>query len=222
MKRILSLIILFAAVMTLAAQTGTANGHEYVDLGLPSGALWATCNVGASKPESYGNYYAWGETGTKGTYTWSTYKHANGIYDKLTKYCNKSNYGDNGFTDNLTTLQRGDDPAAAWGSGWHTPSKSQWDELLANTTHKWTTRNGVKGRLFTSKKNGQTLFLPAAGFRGGSETHHAGSYGYYWSRSLHTSNPCGAWYLYFDSDGCYMHYDYNRNGGHSVRPVREK
>ena len=83
---------------------GTVNGHDYVDLGLPSGTLWATCNVGASKPEGYGNYYAWGETKTKTTYNWDTYKYANGNYDELTKYCNKSDYGNNGFTDKLTTL----------------------------------------------------------------------------------------------------------------------
>ena len=196
------------------------DGYEYVDLGLPSGTLWATCNVGASKPEGYGNYYAWGETNTKSTYNWFTYKYANGNYDKLTKYCNKSDYGSNGFTDKLTTLQSGDDPATAnWGSGWQTPSKAQWDELLANTTNQWTTRNGVKGRLFTSKKNGLAVFFPAAGDRWGSELYSAGSYGYYWSRSLYTDYPGNAWYLYFDSDYCGMYYS-GRYRGLSVRPVR--
>ncbi len=200
----------------------SANGHEYVDLGLPSGTLWATCNVGASKPEGYGNYYAWGETKTKtsNTYDWSTYKYANGAYDKLTKYCNESNYGNNGFTDDLTALQSGDDPATAnWGSGWRTPSKSQWDELLANTTNQWTTKNGVKGRLFTSKKNGQSVFLPAAGTRWDSELYDAGSYGLYWSRSLDTGYPNNAWRLNFNSDYCSMSY-VSRSHGQSVRPVR--
>lgn len=201
--------------------TGSANGHEWVDLGLPSGTLWATCNIGASKPEGYGNYYAWGETSTKSTYNWGTYKYANGDYDKLTKYCNNSDYGNNGFTDKLTTLQSGDDPATAnWGSGWQTPSKAQWDELLSNTTNQWTTKNGVKGRQFTSKKNGQTLFLPAAGRRWDSELYYAGSDGYYWSRSLGTDIPYYAWYLDFNSGSCDVGSGYRRLSGFSVRPVR--
>ena len=203
----------------------SANGHEYVDLDLPSGTLWATCNVGASKPEGYGDYYAWGETKTKSVYDWETYKYANGDdYHKLTKYCCNSENGDNGFTDNLTTLQAGDDPATSnWGSGWHTPSKSQWDELLANTTNTWTTQNGVKGGLFTSKKNGQTLFLPAAGYRGGSELYDASSESYYWSRSNFTHYSGHAWGLRSNSGGCDMfRYGYGRDSGFTVRPVRQK
>ena len=198
---------------------GGTNDYEYVDLGLPSGTLWATCNVGASTPEGYGNYYAWGETSTKGTYNWSTYRYADGDDNRLTKYCNKSDYGNNGFTDNLTTLQSGDDPATSWGSGWRTPTKAQWEELLANTTNEWTTRNGKSGRLFTSKKNGQTLFLPAAGHRYRSSLYYAGSYGRYWSSSLYTDTPDDAWLLNFASDNCYMNNDY-RSSGRSVRPVR--
>ena len=200
--------------------TGTANGHEWVDLGLPSGTLWATCNIGASRPEDYGNYYAWGETSTKGTYDWSTYRHANGASNRLTKYCNSSDFGNNGFTDNLTTLQSGDDPAAYnWGGGWYTPSKTQWDELLANTTNQWTTRNGKSGRLFTSKKNGQTIFLPATGYRWVSGLRYAGSRGGYWSRSLYSGRPSHAWHLYFDSGYCDMGGD-SRDNGFTVRPVR--
>ena len=211
-----------------ASLTGTANGHEWVDLGLPSGTKWATCNIGASKPEDYGNYYAWGETQTKSVYSWESYRYAQGTSWKdhrLTKYCNNSSYGNNGFTDNLTTLQGSDDPATAnWGSGWHTPSKTQWDELLANTINQWTTRNGVAGRLFTSKKNGKTLFLPVAGNRYDGNLSGAGSRGYYWSRSLSSDGvdgPADAWYLYFFSDGCNMTRS-GRHYGRSVRPVREK
>ena len=203
-----------------ASLTGTTNGHEWVDLGLPSGTLWATCNVGAKNPEDYGNYYAWGETSTKSTYDVSTYKYANGgDYNKLTKYCSNSDYGNNGFADNLTTLQAGDDPATAnWGSGWRMPSHSQWDELRENTTSTWTTRNGVKGRLFTAR-NGQSLFLPAAGclFWGSN----IGSDGYYWSRSLWADDPGYAWYLCFGSVNCFTNCDY-RGLGFSVRPVHEK
>ena len=200
---------------------GTANGHEYVDLGLPSGTLWATCNVGASKPEGYGNYYAWGETTTKDIYNTDTYKYVNGDSKTLTKYCNNSTFGDNGFTDNLSMLQGRDDPAISWGSGWHLPSKAQCDELLANTNNKWTTQNGVAGRLFTSKKNGKTLFLPAAGTRSDNELYGAGSSGYYWSRSLVADAPFEVWTLFFSSDNRQVNSFY-RYSGSSVRPVREK
>ena len=203
--------------------TITANGHEWVDLGLPSGTLWATCNVGASKPEDYGNYYAWGETGTKSTYDWDNYKYdkrTSFFHPKLTKYCTKSAEGDDGFSDNLTELQSSDDPATAnWGSGWRTPTKAQWDELLANTTNQWTTQNGVKGRKFTSKKNGQTLFLPAAGLRQGSRLNHTDSYGNYWTSSLWVSNE--VLYLSFDSHGCNANYLGSRYDGFTVRPVRQ-
>lgn len=200
---------------------GSSNGHEYVDLGLPSGTLWTTCNMGATNPEDYGDYYAWGETSTKSTYKWENYKYANGDYDKLTKYCNDADYGNNGFTDNLIELQTGDDPATSWGSGWRTPTKAQWDELLSNTTNQWTTINSVSGRLFTSKKNRQTLFLPAAGDRWGSELDGAGSGGDYWSRSLDTDGPSVAWRLYFYSGDCSVDYG-SRSRGFSVRPVLQK
>lgn len=210
------------AVESMYAQT--YKGHDYVDLGLPSGTLWATCNVGATTPEGYGDYFAWGETQPKTNYDWSTYKYANGARDKLTKYCSMSVYGNNGFTDKLTTLQAGDDPATAnWGSGWQTPSKEQWEELKANTTSEWTTRNFVAGREFTSKKNGKTIFLPAAGYRyrWDDGLYGAGSYGYYWSSSLHTSHPDYAWFFYFGSDSADADGRY-RNLGQSVRAVREK
>lgn len=195
--------------------------HEYVDLGLPSGTLWATCNVGASKPEDYGDYYAWGEINTKSVYDWNTYKHANGEYNKLTKYCSHSGMGSKGFTDTLTELQPNDDPATAnWGDGWHTPSKEQWEEMEENTKSSWITRNGVNGQLFTSKKNGQSVFLPAARSRWDSELYLEGSNGRYWSRSLCTDYPYGAWNLGFNSDDCNMYF-YNRFFGFSVRPVRE-
>lgn len=189
------------------------NSHEYVDLGLPSGTLWARCNIGAIKPEEYGDYYAWGETSTKNTFNWTTYKYAKGDSDELTKYCTLSAWGNAGFTDNLTELQRGDDPASSWGSGWYTPTLAQWEELLANTTNEWTTQNGVKGRLFTSEKNGETLFLPAA-------FGNDGSYGYYWSRSLYIDLPDHAWGLRFLSDSCYMKY-YGRANVFCVRPVHQ-
>ncbi len=199
---------------------GTFNGHEYVDLGLPSGTLWATCNVGADTPEGYGDYFAWGETQPKTTYNWITYRYCNGSSDQLTKYCSNSSYGYNGFTDDLTVLQPNDDAATAnWGSGWCMPTEAQWRELYQNTTATWTTQNGVNGRLFTAS-NGSSLFLPAAGCRGYGELDYAGSNGYYWSSSLDTGRPNRAWYFYFPSgfsDGGRC----GRSYGLSVRAVRE-
>jgi uncharacterized protein (TIGR02145 family) len=216
----LLLVLLLKPKQAQLGYSGSAYGHDYVDLGLPSGTLWATCNVGASSPKGYGNYYAWGETSTKSTYNWDTYKYANGNYDKLTKYCNKSGYGYNGFTDNLTTLLPEDDVATAnWGNGWRTPSKTQWDELLKNTTNKWTRQNGKKGRLFTSKMNGQTLFLPAAGDRSDGGLHDAGRGGFYWSSSLYTGSPYDACALYISSGDSSMYTD-DRYYGQSVRAVR--
>ena len=102
-----------------------AGEHGYVDLGLPSGLLWATCNEGADSPEEYGGYFAWGETETKDTYSWNNYAH--GAENALTKYCTLSSHGNNGFTDNLTTLDSGDDAATVlWGADWRIPTKAEW------------------------------------------------------------------------------------------------
>ncbi|MCR5658495.1 MAG: hypothetical protein K6G25_04135 [Bacteroidales bacterium] len=208
----------YGNALSFTTESDGGGEHEYVDLGLPSGLLWATCNVGADSPEDYGDYFAWGETQPKDTYSWSTYQYCNGSNNTLTKYCNNSSYGYNGFTDNLTTLQPSDDAATAqWGSGWRMPTKGEWDELFQNTTHVWTTQNGVNGRLFTAP-NGNSLFLPAAGYRNGTSLGNAGTLGYYWSCSLYTGNPYYAWTLDFDSGDFFM-LDYSRYRGQSVRPV---
>ena len=204
-----------SANVTLYAQW---SNHEFVDLGLPSGTKWATCNVGANNPEGYGDYFAWGETTPKETYNWSTYRYCNGDYNTLTKYCNNSSYGNNGFTDALTTLEASDDAATAnWGSGWRMPTYAEMNELKNNCTVTWTTQNGVNGRLFTGP-NGNSIFLPAAGYRYDSELLDAGSYGYYWSSSLGTDYPSNAWNLDVYS-GNYSMYNDDRYYGHSVRPV---
>ena len=205
----------------IADGDGITNGHTYVDLGLPSGTLWAACNVGATTPEGYGDYFAWGETQPKDTYNWSTYLYCMGSKNTLTKYCNNSDYGYNGFTDNLTTLQSSEDAATAnWGNGWRMPTIEQWRELYQNTTNTWTVRNGVNGRLFTSP-NGKSLFLPAAGNCWDDELYLVGSGGDYWSSSLNTSSPsyC-AWYLYLNSDYAGWGDGCDRSYGFSVRPVR--
>ena len=202
------------------------NGHAYVDLGLPSGILWATCNVGAENAGDYGDYFAWGETtgynSGKTDFSWSTYKYCEGSYTTLTKYCSNSSYGYNGFTDELTVLESSDDAATAnWGGSWRMPTHAEWEELCNtdNCTWEWTTQYGHNGYKVTSNANGNSIFLPAAGDRVGTSLGNAGSYGVYWSSSLYESYPGIAWSCYFDSsyhdadDGDYRCY------GRSVRPV---
>lgn len=160
------------------------NGHAYVDLGLPSGTLWATMNVGANSETDYGLYFAWGDTkghadaSTK-AFSWSDYKfNPSGDGSTMTKY-NK--------TDLKTVLDLEDDAVAvAWGGDWHMPTETQLKELLdpANCTSTWTTVDGVNGRLFTSKTNGNTLFIPAAGYAYDGSVSVVGSGDYVWSSSL--------------------------------------
>ena len=193
---------------------------EAVDLGLS--VKWATFNVGASKPEEYGCYYAWGETEPKTDYSWSTYKYCNGSYSTMTKYCNDSSYGNNGFTDTKTTLDPDDDVAhVKWGGDWRMPTKDEFTELLNNCTWTWITLNGVKGYRVTSNKSGYTdrsIFLPTAGYRGGTYLSSVGSGGHYWSSSLYTGNPSNAWHVYFNSGG-HDTGGRSRYSGLSVRPV---
>ena len=193
-----------------APATGTENGHEWVDLGLS--VKWATCNVGATKPEEYGNYYAWGETKTKTAYDWSTYFDTTDGGSTFTKYT----------TDGKTVLDLEDDAARAnWGGAWRMPTDAEWTELLENCTRTWTNDyngTGVAGRIVTSKINGNSIFLPAAGSRNDESLGDAGYYGRYWSSSLFTGFPYNAWFVSFSSD--YVNRDYfYRGGGLSVRPV---
>ena len=193
-----------------------ANGHEYVDLGLPSGTLWATCNVGATKPEEYGDYFAWGETEPKDEYNWKNYKWCDGISHSINKYCNDSEYGK---VDNKTILELCDDVAnVKWGGDWRMPTKKEQDELRNFTIWTWINQNGIKGYKVTSKINGNSILLPAAGYRDNSDLDDAGSYGYYWGCSLNTSNSDYAYGLYFSSN--YVSWSYgDRICGQSVRPV---
>ncbi len=188
---------------------------EAIDLGLPSGILWASHNVGATKPEEYGDYFAWGETSPKTNYDWSTYKYGSD-WDELTKYCTDDYYG---IVDNKTILDPSDDAATAnWGNGWRMPTFDEIWELFDKCTWKWTTLNGVNGLLVTGP-NGNSLFLPAAGYRYGTSLYGAGSSGVYWSSSLFSGYPDRAGYLGFSSGD----HDWNgndRDNGFSVRPVR--
>ena len=193
--------------------------HAYVDLGLPSGTLWATCNVGAENPEDYGDYFAWGETEPQpqsvNSYTWSSYKWCNGSSSTMTKYCTSSSYG---TVDNKTVLDPEDDAAhVQWGGNWRMPTKAEQDELRTQCTWTWTTLKGVEGYEVTGP-NTNYLFLPAAGCRGYSSLYNVGSDGDYWSSSLNTSNSGGAYGVNFYSSNVDWNSGY-RYFGLSVRPV---
>ena len=180
--------------------SGYINGHEWVDLGLS--VKWATCNVGASSPSSYGNYYAWGETSTKSTYTED----------------NSTTYGKT-FAD-ISGDARYDAARANWGGSWRMPTKAECQELKDNCTWTWTTQSGVNGYRVTSKKNGTSIFLPAAGSRFGSSLGYAGESGYYWFSSPLGSLTAYAYGLYFNSS-YHLVYWYYRYDGRTVRPVSE-
>ncbi len=205
--------------LTFTTPDDGCNGHAYVDLGLPSGLLWATCNVGATTPEDYGDYFAWGETQPKDTYTWDTYKYCSGSIFTQTKYCTDAEDGNNDYVDNMIILLHEDDAATTnWGEGWRMPTEEEFQELYNNTTVTWTQQNGVNGRLFTAS-NGNSLFLPAAGCLANGNLYGAGSRGYYWSSSLLTDYSYQAWSLYLNSGDCEVSWDM-RYSGQSVRPVR--
>ena len=190
--------------------------EEYVDLGLPSGTLWATRNVGAETPEQYGDYFAWGETEPKSNYDWSTYKWCNGSLETLTKYCTSSSYG---TVDNKTTLDLSDDVAHTnWGGSWRMPTTAEQDELRNNCTWTWTTQNGVNGYEVTSKKNGNSIFLPAAGYRSYTSLTNVVSSCYYWQNVCSASDPAGAFIWYYNQGGVGTGL-FDRSYGLSVRPV---
>ena len=195
----------------------TPDDHEYVDLGLPSGTLWATCNIGASSPEQYGNYFAWGETAPKQDYSWDNYKWCNGTWESLTKYNWQRYYG---TVDNKDELESADDAAQAnWGGSWQMPTKAQVDELREHCTWEWTTRNGVHGYLGTGS-SGKTLFLPAAGYKNGTRIVSEGEFGYYWSHSLYYGMSLYAYNQLFFSGSIPGWDKQERSFGLTVRPVR--
>ena len=219
-----------------APSKGEENGHAWVDLGLPSGTLWATCNIGATNPEDYGDYYAWGETQTKEAYALSTYFDTNDGGNTFEKY---------NHNGGLTELETSDDVASqTWGGKWQMPTQDMIAELSSQCYWVWTTTyNGksVNGYIVYKAKtdadkgakvySGRSpssdydvatdphLFLPAAGLRWGSGLNGAGSYGYYWSRSLDPSRSDSACYLYFYSGLVWDGNANDRGHGFAVRPV---
>ena len=190
------------------------NGHEYVDLGLS--VKWATCNIGAYKPEDYGGYFAWGERTPKDTYDWISYKWCKGSSGTFTKY---NDMGSSGRVDNKRTLDYEDDAARAYrGGSWRMPTDAEWTELRTKCTWTYTTQKGVKGYKVTSNRNGNSIFLPAAGHRVNSNIYYENNYGYYWSSSLYANLPENGVTIDFSStlvhgSSCY------RCCGLSIRPV---
>lgn len=199
--------------------------HEYVDLGLPSGTLWATTNIGAISPEDYGDYFAWGEVwgynSAKRFFSWDTYKWCRGNETSLTKYCLSSAYGD---MDGKDTLDVGDDAAAFnWGDDWRIPTVEQKNELLnpIYVTWQWTTVNGISGYKVESKVNGNSMFLPATGYYAYGKLTSAGDYGNYWLNSLSSQNQAQATCLAFYSNKVGQ-FQSDRYVGRSVRAVKVK
>ena len=187
--------------------------HEAVDLGLS--VKWATCNIGASSPEEYGDYFAWGETEEKTNYDWSTYKWCKGSYDSLTKYCT------NKYGDNKTTLDPEDDVAhVKWGGDWRMPTLTEIKELCEKCSWQWTEINGVSGEKVTGP-NGNSIFLPFAGYRQGTEVKYCGTSGQYPSGILDITG-------YSNLSVYTLHIDYggewsfaSRRLGFTIRPVAE-
>lgn len=194
---------------------------EAVDLGLS--VKWASFNIGAEKPEEYGDYYAWGETAPKENYSWSTYKFGRRSSGPIFKYNTISSYGS---IDNKTVLEPEDDVAhVKLGGKWRMPTDAEWAELRTKCTWTWVTNyngSGINGGLVKAT-NGNSIFLPAAGYRTDTDLDSAGTYGEYWSSSLDTGSPNCAWYVNFGSGSVNRVYRYHlyRYYGLSVRPVTE-
>ena len=193
-----ALMLLFACTALCSCKV-----HEYVDLGLSSGTLWATCNLGAEKPEDFGDFFAWGETKPKEAY----------IPDNYT------------FLTARTTLSVRDDAARRrWHGRWRIPSVAQWTELKDSCFWMWLPEWAgldVKGYRITGP-NGNSIFLPAAGDIDGTTHYGIDTYGDYWSSTLRTDDPRQAQGFIFYSDGAFMLYNWSRSSGHSIRPVRIK
>ena len=203
--------------------SGSAAGYDYVDLGLS--VMWATCNVGASKPSESGQFFAWGETKSKSEYIWTTYTLLSDGNNKDNARFTKYNFDiKSGDVDGLYRLETSDDVAdVIWSGGWRMPTKEELDELVSNCTWKWTKVDGVEGYQVSSKKSGlekNSIFLPAAGFYQKKSVLNRGARGCYWSASIGTYSH-SACYLGFNSS-LKRTYNEERYIGRSVRPVYKK
>lgn len=194
---------------------------DFVDLGLPSGTLWATTNIGATQASDYGNYYAWGETTGydegKKNFSWKEYKYSGNTNNSLTKYCTQTSYGNKGFTDGITQLQGTDDPMSLkYGCYYSIPTKADWEELMTQCT--WRRMGNLA---MVTGRNGEHIYLPMGGYRQDYSLYDAGKEGYYWSSTLDEYSPDDAWFAHFYY-GSADHFDYYRCHGRSIRPVLHK
>lgn len=189
-----------------------------VDLGLPSGLKWASCNIGATVPEEYGSYFAWGESEEKAIYDWENYKYSGDTPSSMFKYCLSSSYG---TPDGRDVLEAEDDAARViWGGDWRMPTHEEQAELVENCDWEWTTLNDVYGYIVKSRVNDNSIFLPAAGYRSDDESYMEGREGSYWSCNLRGEIDRNALVLYFYSG--YPSANNNtgdRCNGRPVRPV---
>ena len=194
--------------------TGTLNGYDWVDLGLS--VKWATQNVGASSPSDYGNYYAWGETRKKDNYDWKT------CFDCLDNWGNSWGIYKLGGKTSISPTSGHDTARENWGGTWRMPTSAEFEELCDEDKcdWTWTSQGGHNGYLVTSKTNGNSIFLPAAGWRSDTDRGRMGEAGYFWSSALSSSLSYRARYLIFSSDG-HGTDDGDRKSGRSVRPVTE-
>lgn len=194
-------------------QDRVVNGHKFVDLGLPSGLLWAETNIGASSATDDGDYYAWGEIESKTDYSWNVYKWGND-HDNLSKY---------NSSDIKIVIDREDGVATIkWGGSCRMPLSSEFKELCEECDWSWRSNyQGTSGFLITGS-NGNTIFFPASGYRYNGNLDRHGTYGYYWTRSLYSNYPCSAYSLNFNGDGIHPTNTYYRYRGFPVRPVVEK
>ena len=205
--------LIMLAVMFLGAAGHAADGVEAVDLGLS--VKWANMNVGAKKASGFGTYFAWGETKSKDYYSWNTYAWSKGDSQFLTKYSN---------TDRRSQLAPVDDAAHVnLGGGWRMPTVDEFEELINNCTWEWTMQDGINGYKVSSKKTGNSIFLPITGFRYYADTQFRSIMGVYWTSSLYTGNPNKAWCLEFNFSDIKVHYgnlSSNRFSGRCIRAVQ--
>ena len=224
MKRILLVVsIALCGVFQMSGQT--VGGHEYVDLGLS--VKWATCNVGASSPAEYGDFFAWGERSPKKEYLWENYEFrisGESEFDVVfSRYITDSQWGK---VDNNRRLERVDDAARVlWGNFWRMPTRGEFKELIENCTWTWTTLEGKKGYKVTSRINGKSIFLPATGYQndnyGSDSMWNRGTEGNYWSSMINTKYSNMAAYLLFSESGVSVSNNGSRCGGRAIRPVTQ-
>lgn len=187
----------FSTLLLITTFSSAQSKHQYVDLGLS--VKWATCNIGADKPEEHGEYFSWGETENKRINNWETYTFTEGDKNEISKYCSNSQYGWHELADSLSALEPDDDVAhKKWGGNWRIPTKAEMKELLDNCTWTWTTRNDINGYLVTGKKPGYTdrsIFIPVTGTYYDGKIFNPHKQGSYWSRDCGTVYPADAYTL---------------------------